>query len=243
MQPEQSSQYGISSYCLHSQPLMQALEQLSTITDYVEVMDDGPHLIASAEPLESFSLKYALHAPARGVNIASLLEPIRRASVEVLGDCFAIAAEVNAPVVVHPGYFAWTQEYEAAARQFEISVNDLIHLSEEHGVTFFIENMGNWDYFFIRIPSELPLPDGIGLALDVGHANLNHCLKGFLSQRISHFHLHDNNGKEDMHAAFGDGTIDFSAVMASVRRNNVRPIIEVGTYEGVLKSIEALKGL
>ena len=26
--------------------------------------------------------------------------------------CFAIAAEVNAGVVVHPGYFAWAEERE-----------------------------------------------------------------------------------------------------------------------------------
>lgn len=235
--------FGISTFCLHDHPLSYALEELSLRTDLVEIMDDGPHHIRSTETLDSFSLRYVLHAPSRGVNIASLLEPIRRASVEVIGDCFDIAGEIGAGVVIHPGYFAWEQEREQALRQMKTSIRELEEHAVETGVTFYIENMGNWNYFFLRIPSEVEIIEGTGLALDVGHAHLNHCLPGFLEKRIAHVHIHDNDGREDSHLAVGEGTIDFVPVMRAVRRDGAVPVIEVSTLEGTDKSIRALERL
>lgn len=234
---------GVSTFCLHHEPLEYALEQLATITSFVEVMDDGLHYVADASLLETFDLDYSLHAPSRGVNIASLLEPIRRASVEVTGQCFGVAVEVNADVIVHPGYFAWTEEREPAVRQLRASLRDLSLLAEEQNVNFFVENMGNWDYFFLRTPDELDLIGEIGFALDVGHAHLNKCLDEFLDCPIRHIHLHDNDGTNDSHAPVGEGTIDFKAVMKAVRSNGATEIVEVDTLEGVQKSIEVLEKL
>jgi sugar phosphate isomerase/epimerase len=103
--------------------------------------------------------------------------------------------------------------------------------------------MGNWNYFFLRDPSELGIIDGVGLALDVGHAHLNHCLPGFLEASISHVHIHDNDGKEDMHLPVGRGTIDFLPVVRAIRRDNAVPVIEVSTLEGTDESIKALDRL
>jgi sugar phosphate isomerase/epimerase len=235
--------FGISTYCLHHEPLSHALERLAPITDCVEVMDDGLHYISSVEPLESYSYRYFIHAPSRGVNIASLLEPIRRASVEVLTQTFAVAAEVGADVVIHPGYYAWVQEREEAVARFRQSLSELTRAAADLSVTFFVENMGNWEYFFLRTCDDLPLIDGIGLALDVGHANQNGCLDCFLTHRAAHFHLHDNDGTGDTHSPVGDGTIDFSAVMKAVRRSGATPIIEVETFDGVTASIAALAAI
>lgn len=235
--------FGVSTYCLHREPLAAALDRLAPITSCVEVMDEGLHFLDSAEPLESYSYLYFIHAPSRGVNIASLLEPIRRASVEVLTETFAIAAEVGADVVVHPGYYAWREERDRAAGKFQQSLDELKAAAADLSVTFFVENMGNWEYFFLRSCEDLPLIDGIGLALDVGHANLNGCLDCFLAHPAAHFHLHDNKGDNDTHSPVGAGTIDFSAVMKAVERSNVIPIVEVETLEGVTASIATLEAI
>ena len=233
--------FGVSTFCLHAFPLESALEQLARITPLVEIMDDGAHFLSSADVLESYSLDYSIHAPCRSVNIASILEPIRKASVEVIGDAFRIAGEVNAPVVIHPGYFAWQGERGAALRQFHTSVQELSTLAEETSVDFFIENMGNWDYFFLRTPDEIGITDGVALALDVGHAHLNHCLEGFLKIPARHYHLHDNDSTQDAHIAIGSGTIPFAQVLDAVRRDDVVPIVEVATLDGVKESIQALQ--
>jgi sugar phosphate isomerase/epimerase len=233
---------GISSFCLHHESLPSALDQLSAVTDRVEIMDDGRHYLESADLLENYSLAYSLHAPSRSINIACIHEPIRKASVDVIGTSFALAGEVDADVVIHPGYFTWEEEREKARRQFRTSLRDLTTIAGEYSVNFFIENMGNWNYFFLREPSEIDLLGEFGLALDVGHAHLNHCLDEFLTLPFRHIHLHDNNGVEDTHSPVGSGTIDFVAVMEAVRRDNATPVIEVSTFEGALESMKVLGG-
>jgi len=239
--PIEEYMFSVSTYCLHTHPLPYALERLTEITDMIELMDDGLHYISSSEILESYSFDYSIHAPARGVNIASLLEPIRRASVEVIDDCFAIAAEVNADVIIHPGYFAWVEERGAAEEQFTRSLGEITAAAVDRDVTFSVENMGNWNYFFLRTPDEIPLLQGAPLTLDVGHAHLNACLPGFLKHSFVHIHIHDNDGTNDAHTAVGTGTIDFTEVCRAVKREGITPVIEVQTLDGVLSSIEALR--
>ena len=232
--------YGVSTFCLHQESLISALDKISLISDYIEVMDEGLHFLESAEPLMSYTKKFSIHAPSRGTNISSLLEPIRKASVEVIAQCFRIAAEVNAGVVVHPGYFAWAEERKKAEQQLRVSLSDLSYLGQEYSVRYFIENMGNWDYFFLKTPDEISLIGDTPFALDVGHAHQNHCLREFLDVPAGHYHLHDNNSKEDSHLAIGEGTIDFIPVMKAVQKNRIIPVIEVATMEGVLKSMRSL---
>jgi sugar phosphate isomerase/epimerase len=233
--------YGVSTYALHSLPLPAALDQIAGLTDYVEVMDDGCHFIESAEPLLSYDFRYSIHAPSRSVNIASTLEPIREASVRVIDDCFAIAAEVDADVVVHPGYFAWPADRDRAQRQFARSLTDLSAAAEERSVRYAVENMA-WEFFFLQTPDELPLIDGgAGFALDVGHAHIKGCLPVFLQVPFDHIHIHDNDGREDTHSAVGSGTIDFAAVMGAVGRNGLVPVIEVEGIDAVKSSISALR--
>jgi len=133
---------GISTYCLLDEPLPVALDRLSGLTGLIEVMDEGPHFVDSPELFESYSGDFIFHAPYHGMNIACLFEAVRRASVEVMTDCFARAAEIGAAVVLHPGYFAWEQECEQANRQFEKSLDELSCAAHELSVAFSFENMG-----------------------------------------------------------------------------------------------------
>jgi len=204
-------------------------------------MDEGRHFLENAGPLQSYSCSFSLHAPCRGTNIASLLEPIRRASVEVIAQCFAIAAEVGAAVVVHPGYFAWPEERQKAEDRLLRSLTELTRSAEEHSIHYYIENMGDWEYFLIKTPEELGLIGRTEFALDVGHANQNHCLAEFLDHPARHYHLHDNDGKVDSHLAVGKGTIDFAPVLRSIREHGGTPVIEVATYGGVVESLAVLK--
>jgi sugar phosphate isomerase/epimerase len=234
---------GVSSYCLIERPLEEALETLSGITGLIEVMDEGLHFITDPAIFGSYSQDFIIHAPYHGMNIACLFESVRKASVEVMTDCFSVASEIGAPVVVHPGYFAWEQEREQADRQFKKSLQELRSVADDLSLTFYFENMGNMNFFNLRTPGDLGLIEGTGFTLDTGHANLNRCLPGFLETGFSHMHIHDNNGKKDSHDTIGEGTIDFAPVMAALRRTRATSIIEVKTLEGVLLSMKALEML
>lgn len=250
---------GISTYCLMDRPLPEALDRISAVTDFIEVMDEGLHFIADPAVLESYTGDFMLHAPYHGMNIASLFEPIRRATVRVMTDCFSTAAEIGAGVVLHPGYFAWEQEREQAGRQFRKSLRDLHTAAADLSVRFHFENMGSMDFFNLRTPADLDRirsdlaeispapyrPDGgvCGFALDTGHANLNRCLPGFLEAGFSHMHIHDNKGRKDSHSPVGEGQIDFAPVMAALRRNHATAVVEVKTFDGAEKSLRALERL
>jgi sugar phosphate isomerase/epimerase len=234
---------GISTYCLLEEPLDVALDRLSSLTDIIEVVDEGPHFVSSPELFESYSADFILHAPYHGMNIACLFESIRRASVEVMIDCFTVAAEIGAAVVLHPGYFAWNQEREQAELQFKKSLQELDRAASERSITFYFENMEDMNFFNLRTPEDLTIIGNTGFTLDVGHANLNQCLPGFLEMKIRHMHIHDNRGKRDTHSPVGEGVIDFVPVMAARRRENATAVIEVGSFEGVLKSMKALETL
>ncbi|MFA6331949.1 MAG: sugar phosphate isomerase/epimerase family protein [Methanoregula sp.] len=234
---------GVSTFCLHQVPLGDAQEQISAITDRIEVMDEGLHFLNSPEPLLSHDGYFSIHAPSRGTNIASLLEPIRKASIEVMAQCMGIAAEVGAGVVIHPGYFAWAKERERAGQQLARSIGELTAIAEEHSIQYFIENMGDWEYFLLKTPDELPIIRPAPLALDVGHAYQMKCLDAFLSCPAGHFHLHDNAGDRDAHLAVGDGTINFAPVMAAVRKSGLDPIIEVENFSAATKSMARLNAL
>jgi sugar phosphate isomerase/epimerase len=233
--------YGISTICLHDQPLASALEQLAPLTGHIEVMDEGLHFLETAEPLMSYSTRFSLHAPSRGTNLASRLEPIRRASVEVMAHCFSLAAEVNAAVVLHPGYFAWSGERSQAIQQLARSIVELDRIADEHAIRYYIENMGDWDYFLLKRPEELPIIGNTGLALDVGHAHQNHCLPEFLNHPAQHYHIHDNDGTTDAHDAVGKGTIDFVSIVKTIQVTGGTAVIEVAKFEGVVESLAALK--
>jgi len=231
---------GISTYCLMDRPLEEALDRLSAITSLIEVVDEGPHFISDVSIFANYSGKFILHAPYHGMNIASSFEAIRQASVKVMTDCFAVAAEIGAGVVLHPGYYAWQQEQQQADRQFRVSLQELRDAAADRSVTFSFENMGDMNFFNLRTPADLGLIDGACFALDVGHANLNGCLPAFLGTKFCHMHIHDNDGRKDTHSPVGEGSIDFVPVLAALKRNGATSVIEVKSFTGVQESIRAL---
>ncbi|MGD0535002.1 MAG: sugar phosphate isomerase/epimerase family protein [Methanoregula sp.] len=234
---------GISTYCLIEEPLHEALDQLSGFTGLIEVMDEGLHFADSPKLFESYSADFIFHAPYHGMNIACVFEPVRKASVEVMTDCFTVAAEIGAPVVLHPGYFAWENERELANRQFKKSLSELTGAARELSVTFSFENMGGMNFFNLRTPDDLAIIEDSKFTLDVGHANLNRCLPGFLKTPFSHMHLHDNNGRQDTHSPVGDGDIDFCQVISAMKRENATAVIEVKSFDGAVKSLKMLDAL
>jgi sugar phosphate isomerase/epimerase len=236
-------QLGVSSYCLIGRPLEESLTILSGVADLIEVMDEGLHFITDPAVFESYSEDFVIHAPYHGMNIASVFEGIRKASVDVMADCFAVAAEIGAPVIMHPGYHAWDQEKEAADRQFETSLRELQDAADYLSLTFWFENMADMNYFHLRTPEDLELIGDTGFTLDTGHANLNHCLPEFLATNFSHMHIHDNDGRKDTHSAVGEGTIDFRPVMEALGRTEATAVLEVKDFDGVIRSKKVLEGM
>lgn len=208
----------ISTFCCIDHPLSVALGILAGRTAHVEILADGPHdLLGRSDVCYEYPLTYTVHAPTSEINIASVNERMRSASVAVLDDVLSVCNRIDANhLVVHPGYSPYEQVKDRSYASLLRSLDDLALLQDEHGVRVCVENMGAWECCHFRTPAFVPelTSRGLGMTLDCGHALLNGNLSAFLDTGgFCHIHLHDNGGNTDEHAACGSGTTDFSAVL------------------------------
>ena len=232
---------GISSYAFQDLPLSQALDNIEQISECAEIFSEGLHDIFRNEqtPL-SYDLKYSVHAPTTDLNISSIREPIRRASLELVRQTVDMCIKIDAEVlVVHPGYFSYSYDLPAARAALNNSIGELADITGDTGVQICIENMPDWDCFLFRQP-DIDLNE-TGFALDVGHANTTGSLNEFIKYDIGHFHLHDNYGEKDEHSWIGGGNIDFSSLRDVLKKSKGIKVLEHRNSEYIKKSMAALK--
>jgi sugar phosphate isomerase/epimerase len=89
--------------------------------------------------------------------------------------------------------------------------------------------------------------EGIGVCLDIGHANITRNLDQFLNKLGEHvveLHLHDNNGLKDLHKPPLTGTVDWGTVIQWLRnRDNVVPVFEIVCREETMKCLAIAKNI
>ena len=223
-------------------PLDIALESLGSLTRGVEIVDEGLHRIPAVSLLESFPYKYMIRLPQREINPASILEPVRQASVAVITERFELASEIGAEVVVDPGFVSSKSDLSHAKRQLARSCVDIIHAADEFGIRFLFRNMGKKDGNMVRYPEDINLITQIPLALDIGHAHVNGCLPKFLHEAASRcYYLYDCREFSEEHMEIGRGTIHFDQVAASMFANGARGIIDAPTFRAAHNSLIALR--
>jgi len=183
-------------------------------------LDDPKKRERIDEVLASTNLGLTVHAPYGDLNLASMNYPIWRESIRQICLCIKHAADLTDRVTIHPGYLsplskldverAWSLQKEALG---EIGV-----IAEEYGVIACLENMISIKEFLCRDPGELfgiiEGIDGIGVTIDIGHANTTGTVDEFLKHlpKADHLHLHDNHGSSDEHLSLERGTVNWGRV-------------------------------
>ena len=226
-----TTKIGISTWAYQDFPLGDALERISSLSDKAEILCEAQHSLldpSNLEAMDSFSLKYTVHGLITDVNIASIHDTIRSASVELHRKAVEASAIAGASVyVVHPGFTSWPFYRDQALHALDKSLVDLRLMQDEFGISICVENMPKSDWLFYSCPG-IDLK-GLGTVLDVGHANTCGSLDAFLAtQDISHVHLHDNAGCSDDHLPLGQGSIE---------------LLENKSEAGVLESLNALRSI
>ncbi|WP_456366045.1 sugar phosphate isomerase/epimerase family protein [Thermococcus sp.] len=225
--------------------------------EFIELVSEWPHFVTCdnwrgyRELLESHSLGITLHAPFSDLNIGSLNERIRRASIEVLGETLEIASALDVlAVTVHPGHCSpvsrrYRMDYNLVHRA---SLMELEKLAEEHGVPVGVENMPNFPILDAQTPERLAeLLKGInlGVTFDVGHLNTTtRDFEGFLQifqGRIVSVHLHDNSGESDEHLPPGDGTVPWKRVLLGLP--DVPRVLEVSSLSDAVRGLSYLRDI
>lgn len=91
-------------------------------------------------------------------------------------------------------------------------------LSEHQGVIYYIENIFDHGYEFVKELYDQVNHPSLKLCLDVGHANKCSDLPVTewvleLGERIGHVHLHNNFGDKDSHLGLHQGTVPMDNVL------------------------------
>ncbi|MDH7607735.1 MAG: sugar phosphate isomerase/epimerase family protein, partial [Candidatus Bathyarchaeota archaeon] len=156
-------------------------------TRYVEVLDEGFHAlnkkrVATLNQIaQSCSIEYTVHAPFADINIASPSKPILAASFKRLKESMIYANALNAKLwVFHSGNRTGISAFYPGEdwKQNIRGILELHEAAETYGLNIAIENLPEKYGFlmkqpedFIKFYKETGLND-VGIALDVGHANL-----------------------------------------------------------------------
>jgi len=243
-------------YCL-SEPFKKMVKKIPKAEiAYIEIVDDGLHELNKRRVKtlrdigESYSLKYSVHAPFAGINIALQSNPLLNATLKRLKQSIVNANALNCHLwVFHPGMKTGISMFYPGMdwiRNLE-SVRLLLKFAGDHGVEVAIENVISM--FLLKNVKDFKkfydeINENIGLVLDTGHANINGQVEEFLtefSDKIVHVHAHDNLGEVDQHLGIGYGNIDWENVAKLLKRANYDKTIVIESVERVEESVQKLK--
>ena len=219
--------------------------------EYAELVHQYPAEFIDTEILESYSLKYSIHAPFMDVNIASLQDQSRLNSIAQIKSSIDLANEINAEaVVVHPGLISFLANKYFKNEVYEFaneSIKEIGDYAKDLGVLATIENMPNFEsmiYQNIVDLNQLLVENEMHMTLDIGHANhVGYAPEDMIFDSIKHVHVHDNLGDDDSHLPLGEGSIDLKYIINTLESKNYDGIyiLEVNDYDSIKKSFEYMK--
>jgi len=238
------------------------VQRLATVeTPYIEVIDDGLHTLDKKrvstlkEVGKSHGIQYTVHAPFADINIASPSKTILTASLKRLKESMAYANALNAKLwVFHAGNKTGISAFYPGEdwKQNIKGIRELHETAETYGLNIAIENLPEKYGFLMKSPEdfakfykETSLND-VGIALDVGHANLEaqteHFLKN-LPDKIVHIHVSDNTGENDQHLGIGYGKINWQRFAETLHEIAYDKIVMVESTEHMEESLQKLRQL
>ena len=219
--------------------------------EYAELVHQYPAEFIDSEILESYSLKYSIHAPFMDVNIASPQDQSRLNSIAQIKSSIDLANEINAEaVVVHPGLISFLANKYFKKEVYEFanqSIKEIGDYAKNLGVMATIENMPNFEpmiYQNIADLNQLLVENEMHMTLDIGHANhVGYAPDEMIFDSIKHVHVHDNLGDDDSHLPLGEGSIDLKYIINTLESKNYDDIyiLEVNDYDSIKKSYEYMK--
>ena len=247
-------------YCL-DKPFKSLLNHLAKASvKHIELVDEGLHTLNKKrvkklkQVAQEHNLEFVVHAPWAGMNIASPTPILRRTVMKRLKKSIAYAGQLDCRLwLFHPGsktglsYFYIGKDW----RQNLTSIRSLLKVARREGIEIAIENGPEPHPFLMKSVQDFcrfydELDDEIELVLDVGHANLNNQISGFIKQfsgKLAHIHVSDNNGDKDMHLGIGYGNINWENVANLVKEAEYCKTIMIESIENLKESIKLLRRL
>ncbi|MBR0462995.1 MAG: sugar phosphate isomerase/epimerase [Clostridia bacterium] len=177
--------------------------------------------------------------------------------LDALKKCVEICAYVGCPhLIVHPAFCPYEDRLDPET-EWDINIkmySALIPVLKKCHVTCCLENMftGHKGKIYEAICSDfneaaayidelndLAGEDCFGFCLDTGHALLlGHDIYTAIMQvgeRIKALHIHDNDGRDDLHIAPYTGILDWNRFIAGMRDSGFRGVLSFETFNACNK--------
>ncbi|PTD93897.1 hypothetical protein C9439_05250 [archaeon SCG-AAA382B04] len=250
------SEYFYASHTTIKKEPKEVLDRLEgTEFDGLEILADGKHSLRKEKNRSIFldrdnGFSISVHAPYRGINLASDNEKERKNSVKKIEQLLKDSSEIRAKyVTIHPGTISRNNGKERAWKQNLKSFKEIAEAAEKNQIQVGVENMPEMRSILGKHYSEIfGLVDSVNnqylnAVLDVGHANTTGQLDNFLKekQKINHLHLHDNFGKRDQHLAMGEGNVEISKLVKEINQMDVIKVFEARNVEEGIESLQKIK--
>ncbi len=205
------------------------------------IMDDDDALTGAApgfwrelkREYEAVGATPSVHLPFHGLNLGSRSRSVRELSMRLLSAGLRAAAELGAvSAVMHTGFVPLVSR-KAAGKWLEAflpSFDRLLGEAEALGIPLALEN--TWE----RTPALFErIGEAVGrrfrYCLDTGHCSVYSELSisewaDFMGDDLAVLHLHDNDGREDLHLPPGRGTLDFRPIAPVILERRPRVVFE-----------------
>lgn len=224
--------FGLSTMAYHQEPIKRILTYIHKRNiQTVEIRPYKGHFeLKLAETVEKLKKKIeelkidvsAIHMPLEGVDISHQEEYDRVRSIREVEKVILAAHRLESKlIIVHPGgIYHHPEERKNKLNYCMESLEEIMDFANQHGIRIAIENtppgrLGDqWED--IRLIVSNFSKRNIGICLDTGHYLLNQNrniperfnLEGIdleWPDQLIHIHVHDNDGKQDLHLLPGEG--------------------------------------
>jgi sugar phosphate isomerase/epimerase len=246
----ESSDIGVSTGAYAGLSLAAALLSIAELAPFAEICSWGRHSLVEPENARAVTeagLPFTVHGPIVHDGVGAGFWGKHRAVRDMHRRHMTAAAELGALLyVVHPdSHVRHRLNNPEAAAAFGHALEELRTLQQQTGVHVVVENLPfSWLSRYTN-PADLDL-EGLGFALDVGHAAIEGLLRLWLTvppTALHHMHLHDNQGHNsgDAHMALGEGVIDVGPALATARAAGASIVLEHKREADVLASLQHLR--
>jgi sugar phosphate isomerase/epimerase len=224
-------------------------------SDMAEMFPQLPGPAELREMGRAAGVGFTLHLPFVDLNLASLIEPAWRVSLERMQRALEYGATVGAKVgVLHTGQVPLRHPL-LIELAFE-RLNEALQALAAPPIPVAVENLVLDEQDLLRTPEELvrlveEAGEGFGFTLDLPHAfvqggetQIKAYLEAMQTSRapLLHLHLHDNNGDHDAHLPVGAGSLPYQDFREDLAGFEGTAALEVtGGEEGVRTSLATLE--
>ncbi|UCE92038.1 MAG: sugar phosphate isomerase/epimerase [Methanobacteriota archaeon] len=249
---------GVASPSFCFVPFPEMVGEVAERFDLWEILVEGRHSFETcydeiSDAVASHDIEFQAHAPMTDVNLGSMYEPMRRASVAEVRNTIEACGRLGISLVtVHPGFvqgIAFLRK-SVICEQTRRSLVELACVAEDNGVVLAVENMPTGINATCTSAEELleaVKGTSLGLCFDMGHANT----AGQIDEMLEHValfrnvHLHNNDGTWDQHNAIDEGTADLPAAVARIRHGGYAGsyVIEATDLDSAVGSKQMLERL